>query len=53
MPDGRQVTRMAKIVSRDLFNQINQVELIYYVTHLDRREERLVHAFPMRDLFRF
>jgi hypothetical protein len=29
------------------------VELIYYVTHPDGREERLVHAFPMRYLFRF
>ena len=28
-------------------------ELIYYVTHPDGREERLVHAFTMRYLFRF
>ena len=38
---------------RDAFNQINYVELIYYVTHPDGREERLVHSFPMRYLFRF
>jgi len=52
-PDGRRVVRRHKIVSRDLHSQINHVELIYYVTHPDGREERLVHAFPMRYLFRF
>jgi len=52
-PDGRRVVRRDRIVSRDLFNQINYVELIYYVTHPDGREERLVHAFPMRYLFSF
>jgi SAM-dependent methyltransferase len=53
MPDGRKVLRRHKVVERDLFSQINHVELIYYVTHPDGREERLVHAFPMRYLFRF
>jgi SAM-dependent methyltransferase len=52
-PDGRRVTRWHKIVSRDVFHQVNQVELIYYVTHPDARKERLVHAFPMRHLFRY
>jgi SAM-dependent methyltransferase len=52
-PDGRRVVRRHKIVSQDRFNQINYVELIYYVTHPDGREERLVHPFPMRYLFRF
>jgi len=52
-PDGRRVVRRDRIVSRDLFNQISYVELVYYVTHPDGREERLVHSFPMRHLFRF
>jgi SAM-dependent methyltransferase len=52
-PDGRRVIRRHKVVERDLFSQINHVELIYDVTHPDGREERLVHAFPMRYLFRF
>jgi len=52
-PSGQRVIRKHKIVGRDLFNQINQVELIYYITHPDGRQERLVHAFPMRYLFRF
>lgn len=53
MPDGRRVLRRHRTVARDYFRQINEVELIYYVTHPDGREERLVHAFSMRYLFRF
>ncbi|NIM95824.1 MAG: methyltransferase domain-containing protein [Anaerolineales bacterium] len=53
MPDGRTVLRRHRTVSRDLFNQINDNELIYYITHPDGREERLVHRFKMRYLFRF
>jgi SAM-dependent methyltransferase len=53
MPDGRRVVRRHKIVSHDRFNQFMQIELLYYVTHPDGREERLVHAFEMRYLFRF
>ena len=52
-PDGRSVIRWHKIVSRDRFNQINHVELIYYVTHPEGQQERLVHSFPMRYFFRF
>jgi len=52
-PDGRRVVRWHKIVARDVVNQVSQVELIYYVTHPDGRDERLVHAFPMRYLFRY
>ena len=47
------MVRRHKVVSRDRFNQINHVELIYYVTHPDGREERLAHSFPMRYLFRY
>jgi SAM-dependent methyltransferase len=53
MPDGRKVVRWHRFVAKDFFNQINHVEMIYYVTHPDGRRERLVHAFPMRYLFRF
>jgi len=52
-PDGRRVQRRHRLVAQDLFNQINQVELIYYVTHPDGRQERLVHAFAMRYFFKF
>ncbi len=53
MPDGRRVLRRARITGRDYFNQVQDTELIYYVTHPDGRHERLVHSFPMRYLFRF
>jgi ubiquinone/menaquinone biosynthesis C-methylase UbiE len=53
MLDGRRVVRWHKFVSRDLFNQVQHVELIHYVTHPDGRQERLVMAFDMRYLFRF
>lgn len=53
MPDGRRVRRRERIVARDYFNQVQDTELIYYVTHPDGRQERLVHAFPMRYLFRY
>ncbi len=52
-PDGRRVVRRVRIVARDYFNQVNQTELIYYVTYPDGHTERLVHAFPMRYLYRF
>ncbi len=52
-PDGRQVVRRHRIVARDHFSQTIEVELIYYITHPDGRQERLVHSFPMRYLFKF
>ncbi len=52
-PDGRRVVRAHKIAAQDRFNQVNHIELIYYITHLDGREERLVDAFTMRYFFRF
>lgn len=51
--DGRRVRRSHRMVALDRFNQVGQHELIYYVTHADGREERLVHAFALRYLFRF
>jgi SAM-dependent methyltransferase len=52
-PDGRTVRRRQKTVACDRFEQVNQYELIYYVTHPGGRTERLVHAFPLRYLFKF
>jgi hypothetical protein len=50
-PDGRKVRRTTRTVKHDRFAQVNSVELIYYVTHQDGREERTVHAFGMRYLW--
>jgi SAM-dependent methyltransferase len=52
-PDGRRVIRKHKIVSRDYLNQVQQIELIYYITHPDGHEERQVQAFAMRYFFRY
>ena len=52
-PDGRRVTRRHKTVAHDRFNQVNHFELVYHVVHPDGHQERLVHAFPLRYLFRF
>lgn len=52
-PDGRRVIRRHKTVAHDRFNQVSDFELLYYVTHPDGREERLVHSFQLRYGFRF
>lgn len=52
-PDGRRVVRKHRAVATDRFSQVNDYELIYYVSHPDGRQERLVQAFPLRYLFRF
>lgn len=53
LADGRTILRRQRIRSRDPFNQVQDCELIYYVTHPDGRRERVVHNFRMRYLFRF
>jgi SAM-dependent methyltransferase len=53
LPNGRRVVRRFRTVRRDWLAQVQDVELIYYVTYPDGRQERLVHAFPMRYLFRY
>ncbi|MGH7562160.1 MAG: class I SAM-dependent methyltransferase [Gemmatimonadales bacterium] len=52
-PDGRRVVRRHRILARDYASQTTRVELLYDITHPDGREERLVHAFSLRYLFRF
>jgi len=53
LPDGRAVIRRHRMLERDLVGQVNRGELVYYVTHPDGRQERLVHPFQMRCIFRF
>ena len=53
LPDGSRVRRTARDISRDLFNQIKECELIYDVTRPDGRCERKVQRFKIRYLFRF
>lgn len=51
--DGRRVLRRMRISKRDLFHQVSDCEIIYYVTHPSGKKERLVHEFKMRYLFRY
>ncbi len=53
MADGRRVIRRHRITLRDHFNQSQHIEEIFYVTHPDGHQERLVRNFPLRYLFRF
>lgn len=53
MPDGRRVLRRERTVSRDLANQVVQVDLVYHLTWPDGRSEELVHRAVLRYLFRY
>jgi SAM-dependent methyltransferase len=53
MPDGRRVRRHHRLVSRDWLSQVQDLELIYEVSHPDGREEQKVHSLRLRYLFRF
>lgn len=53
LPDGRRVVRRHRVLARDLLRQIQDVELVYYVTHPDGRQERLPFRFQMRYFFRY
>ena len=47
------VQRYHRVTSRDLFNQVLEVDLIYRVTDLDGRVEKLTHSITMRYSFRY
>jgi hypothetical protein len=42
-----------RVPHKDVFKQVNDCEIIYYVTHPSAKKERLVHEFKMRYLFRW
>jgi hypothetical protein len=47
------VERTERIAAFHRATQVNDIELIHYVTHPDGHKERLVYAFPMRYFFRY
>jgi SAM-dependent methyltransferase len=53
MSDGRKVKRHSRTAAFHRESQYNEYELIYYVTHPDGRQERLVDSFTMRYFFRY
>ncbi|MBI2955922.1 MAG: methyltransferase domain-containing protein [Acidobacteria bacterium] len=53
LPGGRRFRRAWRLAAYRRAEQINEVEFIYYVTHADGRQERIVESFPFRYFFRF
>lgn len=53
MPDGRIVVRKHRFVDRDLFGQVNTIDLIHAITWPDGRYEEDVWQFRMRYFFRY
>ena len=53
LPDGTTLRRTHRFAAFDRARQINQLELIYYVTHPDGRVERIVDGFPWRYFYRY
>ncbi len=51
--DGRRVERWHRFIERDKQRQVFRQEFIYRITYPDGREERQVHPFSMRHLFRY
>jgi SAM-dependent methyltransferase len=53
LPDGRRVVRRTGRLGVNAAAQLVEVEIDYEITHRDGRRESLVHAFPMRYVFRY
>jgi len=53
LPDGRRVRLAERTTAFHRAEQLNDVELIYYVTYPDGRAERLVFPFRLRYFFRY
>jgi SAM-dependent methyltransferase len=53
LSNGRRIRLAERTAAYHRAEQVNDVELIYYVAHPDGRSERLVHAFPIRYFFRY
>jgi len=53
MPDGRKVVRVGRNLSRNLIDQVIEVELAHQITHPDGREEVVAQRFRLRYFFRF
>ncbi len=53
LPDGRIIRRTNRTAAFHRAQQYNDIELIYYIKYPDGKEERLIHAFPMRYFYRY
>lgn len=53
LPDGRHVALSERVAAYHRALQRNDVEMIFDVTHPDRRKERLIMAWTLRYFFRY
>jgi SAM-dependent methyltransferase len=53
LPDGGRLRRAGRVAAFHPADQVNDVEMIYYLTNLDGTTERIVQAFPFRYIFRY
>ena len=53
LPDGCKMRRNHRFVATHLTEQYSDIELIYYLTHPDGQEERMIQAFSFRHFFRY
>jgi SAM-dependent methyltransferase len=53
MPDGSTVIRKHRFIERDLFRQVNIIDMIHAITRPDGRVEEDVWRFNMRYFFRY
>jgi hypothetical protein len=53
LPDGRKFRRTARTTAFHRYQQYNDIEIIYYITHPNGQMERLVQSFPMRYFYRY
>ena len=53
LPDGRHVALSERVAAFHRASQRNDVEMIFRVTHADRKQERLVMEWTLRYFFRY
>ena len=53
LPGGRKLRRTHRIAGQHRAEQYNDVEMIFYITHPDGHEEKLVWIFQFRYFFRY
>ena len=53
LPDGRTLRRTSRIAAFHRERQVNDIEIVWYVTHADGVRERLLWSVPLRYFFRY
>ncbi|HOJ61313.1 MAG TPA: class I SAM-dependent methyltransferase [bacterium] len=53
LDDGTRIVRQNRLLARDLFNQVIDMEFLYRITYPGGRHGSIAHRFSMRYLFRY